>query len=167
MAQIKSFEAYSRFPQFVAVRSEKGDRPPRKSLSAETAPGNREIGTPCCITLTPPAGGNQNSVGTALLSQRAEDVPRRFAFSVLAIELPPPSALGSYDIYEAVLFEPGLISFVVSLTLTPNYAWAGTLGDISLAFSPSMRVIVRPASTETGGSGEPVLTGSVEACASR
>ncbi len=167
MGQVKSFQAFSQFPNYSASLFEEESSAPRKSAPKEAPKQGNEIETPCCILLKGAAGAPPNSVGAALLSHRVEDVPRRYSFSALAIELPPPASLGAYDNYEAVLFQPGLVSYVVALTLTPNHTWAGTLTGISLAFSPTMRIIVRPANSETGQSGEPLLVGTVAACSSR
>lgn len=167
MGHVKSFQAYSQFPNFTASHLDETSDAPRRSRPKEGANRDEVVETPCCVLLKSPDGKAHNSVGAALLSHLIDDVPRRYTFSVIAVELPPPSSLGAYDNYEAVLFQPGLVSYVVALTLTPSRAWAGSLTGISLAFSPTMRAIVRPSNSESGQSGEPVLVGSVSSCSSR
>ena len=158
MSTIKSYEVYARVSKLHL-----GHATGRESRRALTRRHRASVRTPCCVPLRPEAAAGPNAAGVALLARRVEDIPRRNSFGVLAIELPPPSDLGEFDTYEAVLFEPGVGSFVVTLTMTPNHAWAGLLTEISQEFSPTMRVIVRPASLETGATGSPVLTGHLSA----
>lgn len=139
------------------------DRVPQDAKSRP--PVNRPVEPPCSFLLRPTdVSEEMGAVGVALLSQHPEDVPRRNSFSVLVNELPAPDAFGEYDIYEAVLFEPNVISFVATLTQTPTHVWAGTLSGISIPFSSAMRLIVRPASTQSGATGPALLEGNVSEC---
>lgn len=159
MADVKSYQAFTRLSNY---RSLAMDEP--RPLGEAERNKKKEIATPCCLVLQPTEAVDANAAGTALLTARVEEIPRRNAYAVVAVELPHPSAFGEFDLYEAVLFEPGVASFVATLAQTPTHAWAGALGGISLPFSPSMRVIVRPASSESGASGPVVLTGSASNC---
>lgn len=162
MATVKSFEVYTHFPNYV---SSDAARPLRRPPARHSDPG--AIATPCCIPLQPADAAGADAAGVALLARRQGASTRPNSFGVLAIELPDPSSLGAFDGYEAVLFEPGVVSFVVPLSQTPGLAWAGLLTGISQELSPTMRVIVRPADSTTGASGPPILTGSADSCVSQ
>jgi len=173
MAKVKSYAVYNQFPHFISPASTGyGPSEVRPKVQRPTEPpaiiadpDEPELESPCCLPLLPPDGADHEAVGVALLSTRDQDVARRYVFSALAVSLPSPDELGPYDRYEAVLFEPGLISFVATLSLTPSQAWAGSLTGISLPFTENMRVVVRPVNDQSGASGEPVLSGSAERCA--
>lgn len=149
MARIKSFNAYSFFPHF--------SDPTARPLQAKRS----DLALPHCVLLRPTSAA-VDAAGVALLTQLQEEIPRRNVVSFLAVELPPPSSFGAFDTYQAVLFEPGIISFVVPLHQTPDGAWAGSLGEISQPFSKAMRAIVRPANSVTGSSTQFVLAGDVD-----
>lgn len=151
MARVKSFNVYSFFPHY----SDPSARP------LEAKHGKRpDLALPHCVLLRPTSAA-VDAAGVALLTQVEEEIPRRNRVSVLATELPDPSSFGEFDTYEAVLFEPGVVSFVVALHPVSDGSWAGSLGEISLPFSPAMRVIVRPANSGTGASTHFILAGDV------
>lgn len=150
MARVKSFNAYSFFPHY-------------SDPSAQAFQRRRpDLRLPACVLLRPTSPAVAGAAGAALLTElRSElhgEVPRRYRVSVLAAELTSPEDFGAFDTYEAVLFDPGLISFIVTLHELDG-AWAGTLDGISRAFTPSMRAIVRPASSTTGENGPALLAG--------
>ncbi len=157
LSNVRSFPAYTRTSIGM---------PDRASLSTKSrTPVRRSVEPPCCLLLSATEVADETAaVGVALLTQRPEDIPRRNAFSVLVNELPAPASFGEYDIYEAVLFEPNVISFVATLTQTPTHVWAGSLSGISQPFSATMRLIVRPASTQSGATGPALLEGDVSEC---
>ena len=157
MSRVKSFDVYSFFPHYTdpsarVLRPDGGARP--------------GIQTPHCVLLRPTSAA-AGAAGAALLTELEEGFPRRGRASFLAVGLPSPSDFGDFDAYEAVLFEPGLISFVAALHRVAGSEdagdsaglWAGSVGEISLAFSPSMRAIVRPVNTLTRATSQYVLAG--------
>lgn len=159
MSRVKSFDIYSFFPHYSdpsarALRTVGGARP--------------EIQPPHCVLLRP-TSAVPGAAAVALLTELDEDVPRRGRASFLAVGLPSPSYFGDFDSYEAVLFEPGVISFVAALRAVAGSEeagdssdlWVGSVGEISLGFSPTMRAIVRPVNSVTRATSQYVLAGDL------
>lgn len=126
--------------------------------------GSREIRVPCCVTLNPSQQGSP-AIGVALLIPPRQRGSNRKTVDVLADFMPAPATLGNFNAYEAVLFEPGFISFVVPLTKISGTAWAGSLPNVITApLTRTMRVQVRATNTDTGTAGPTLLFNTLQGC---
>lgn len=147
MSRVKSFDIYSFFPHY-SDPSAGNWRPAEATRSG--------IPAPHCVLLRPTSAA-PGAAGVALLTQFEDDLLRRGRASFVAVGLPSPSNFGDFDAYEAVLFEPGVISFVAALHPVAGSEeasgsaglWAGSVGGISYGFSPEMRAGVRPVNSIT------------------
>ncbi|MDA8346303.1 MAG: peptidoglycan-binding protein [Thermaerobacter sp.] len=125
---------------------------------------------PCCIVLFPTdvvlpiqpyvRGSSLHYVGAR------PQLLRPGVWAVVATLLPDPTTFGNFDHYQAVLFEPGGIAFVLDLNETPDGAWAGQMVNvISATITANFRVQIRLANSSTSATGPTVLRGSLEDCA--
>lgn len=91
--------------------------------------------------------------------------PRNVSFTALAAAVPSPDVFGDFDQYQAVLFRPRRISFVLTLEQIEPSTWAGSLLDIiSIPITRLYRVEIRPENMQQGTTGEPILHGSFAKC---
>lgn len=76
-----------------------------------------------------------------------------------------PSTFGPCDHYQAILFQPGGIAFVLDLAMTPDGAWADQMVNvISATITTDFQVVVRLAQTAPPTTGPTVLRGSLADC---
>jgi peptidoglycan hydrolase-like protein with peptidoglycan-binding domain len=124
---------------------------------------------PCCIVLSPTdvvtqvqpfaRGASLHYTGTR------PQLLRPGVWGIVATLLPEPSTFGDWDHYQAVLYEPGVVSYVEDLTRTPDGAWAGQMVDvISEPVGAQFRVQVRVANSTNSATGATVLSGTLADC---
>lgn len=126
--------------------------------------GNIQL--PCCVILRPIRELPPDSIGAALIRRLVELRPGRTAISVLAHGLPNPQELGNFNAYQALAFIPGVITWqwVLEPTSEAFPTWAGTFNEITAQLTPNTVIQVRPISTQIENRGEPILSGTLEAC---
>lgn len=122
------------------------------------------VAFPCCALLHPAPDLPQGAQGTVLVRQLAAG---QQAVSTLAVDLPAPSALGDFDAYEVLVDIVGIGAFVSLMAQAQQVppTWADTISIPRPVLFAGAEIIVRPTNTETGASGDPVLTGDLSECA--
>jgi hypothetical protein len=88
--------------------------------------------------MQPQEGVPTDAAGVVLIRQLQEFRPGRYAFSILAHNLPAPEQMGSFDQYQGLVFIPEVITWVFALYPTPETppTWAGTLTQSTLDPTP-------------------------------
>ena len=111
----------------------------RRRVSSRKRSSLRERQLPLCRVLQPQEGVPADSAGVVLIRQLQEFRPGRYAFSILAHNLPAPEEMGSFDQYQGLVFIPEVITWVFALYPTPETppTWAGTLTQSTLDPTPS------------------------------
>lgn len=119
--------------------------------------------TPSCHLLTPTDNAPPDAAGVLLLRQPTTLRPGRFAFSILAHNLPEPGDLGPYNSYQGLLYIPEIITWVFALHPTPESppTWAGTFTESTLNPAPNGIAQVRPYHTATNATGNALLQGDL------
>jgi LysM repeat protein len=118
---------------------------------------------PCCVVLNRinPALSS-DALGMALAQKLTDG---NHALIITAINLPVPSTLGNFDMYEGFVGIPGIggFGFPLSLILSEVPAWTGTLRIKPLLTSGNQLYVI-PGNSQTGISGSPILEGNLEQC---
>jgi hypothetical protein len=100
-----------------------------------------------------------DAAGVVLVRRLQELRPGRYAFSILAHDLPAPEEVGLFDQYQGLVFVPEVIAWVFALHATPETppTWAGTFTESTLDPTPLGIAQVRLVNSETGVVGPVVL----------
>jgi spore coat assembly protein SafA len=122
---------------------------------------------PCCVVLgrqlVPPALP-ADAQGVALVQALTTG---EYAVSVLAVQMPPPSNFGNFDIYEGFINVPIAGGFGFQMYLTENVlpVWAASI-TLPPVLTPDSAIIVRPVNLQ-GTSGQTVLISNLSGCVAR
>lgn len=114
--------------------------------------------------MQPRAGTLADAAGVVLVRRLQELQPGRFAFSILAHNLPAPEEVGLFNQYQGLVFVPEVITWVFPLYATPENppTWAGTFTESTLDPLPPGIAQVRLANSETEIIGPVVLEATLE-----
>lgn len=122
---------------------------------------------PCSLVLNPIDKNLKNSKGNALI-YKVKLTPSfpRTNISILAVHLPDPTSLGTYDIYEGFAFIPNEISWRFKLNPSGEYddpTWAGKI-DVITAKMKNVTVQVRLSNSKSEKLGPPILSNNIKSC---
>jgi hypothetical protein len=100
-----------------------------------------------------------DAAGVVLVRRLQELRPGRYAFSILAHNLPAPEEVGLFDQYQGLIFVAEVITWVFPLYATPETppTWAGTFTESTLDPTPLGIAQVRLVNSETEIIGPVVL----------
>lgn len=118
---------------------------------------------PCCTVLHPTGKyATPDAVGSAVVQR---DSTGEQVIGMIGINLPTPSSLGDFDMYEGFVGIAGIGGFGFGLypTAEQTVAWAGTL-KLKPLLSAGNQLYVIPGNSQTGISGQPVLTENLSQC---
>jgi len=132
-------------------------------------PCKQDVEPPCVVLLERSGNMISDAAGSALI--RFLNTNQR-SVSVLAVGVPDPSNLGSFNSYQArFAFPPPenntfeFILLPVSLAPGDPVTWAGTLNfEPGQGWPVNTLIVVRPLNRDTGKTGAAVLTGTLENC---
>jgi len=117
---------------------------------------------PCCAILNRNLSLPADSRGVALVQKLANG---NHALTLTAVNLPSPSTLGDFDMYEGFVGIPGIGGFGFALSSIESNitVWTGVL-QIKPLLSSGNQLYILPSNSQTGESGSPVLEGNLEEC---
>lgn len=114
---------------------------------------------PSCTVLKAVGGDiNQDTFGSAVVQRL---VSGKHSLGILGVNLPEPSSLGDFDIYDGFIWIQGIGGFGFGLSPLPEQpgTWAGTI-ELEPLLTKGNKIYIIPGNSQTGISGEPILTGS-------
>lgn len=117
---------------------------------------------PCCAILKPADPSTENTFGSAMVQRLSNG---QHLVVITGVYLPNPWSLGDFDEYYGFIGIAGVGGYGFPLTPVPEQA--GTwIGDIILLplLSSGNQIYIIPGNSQTGFSGEPILTGILSRC---